>query len=242
MAFATRIASLLVPALALTGVAVAGAFPPCVKAVSSKNGNFLVLSTLRREPIEGSRFTHTVGVTLEVFPKENFINAKDSVNASAQFWTDWPQWTIVLDSQYGRPIPGCPLSLVSDDGEFLVLLNEGTIIFGDPALRIYRRRDHPGDPVREGPDRGVFIRDIPLREIWPEARLPGHELVTDETPQWFAGGTFDFSENSRVLIHKTRWGNTVRIGLLDGSVWSDSTNLDCFLESPAQPTGSFLCP
>lgn len=228
MTFATRIGCLL----ALSNLAFAGASPPCAKAVSSENGNFLVVSTVQREPIEGSKFTRTARLTLDVFPKETFINAKDSITSAAEFWADWPQWSVVFDSQYGRTIPGCPLPLITDDGEFLILLNEGAIVFGDPALRIYRRQDHLGD----------LIRDIPLREIWPAARLPKDELVTDETPQWFGGGTFEFSANSQVLIDVTRWGNTVRINLLDGSVWNDNANLGCFLPPLAQPAGSSPCP
>ena len=97
--------------------------------------------------------------------------------------------------------------MITDDGEFLIVLN---VHATDSALRIYRRRDHMGDPVREGPDHGVFIRDITLREIWPADKLADVQIVTDETPQWFAGGTFEFSTDLRLLIHKTRWGNTVR--------------------------------
>jgi hypothetical protein len=101
-----------------------------------------------------------------------------------------------------------PLSLITDDGEFLIVLNEYAT---DSALRIYRRRDHLGDPVREAPDHGVFIKSIALREIWPAHKLPNVQIVTDESPQWFAGGTFEFSRYCRLLIHKTRWGNTVLI-------------------------------
>lgn len=235
MTFVRKIACLLASELILSLLALAGAAPPCVKAVSSNNGKFLVISTFQREEIAGSRFTRTARLTLEVFPRENFINAKDRVTAPENFWTDWSQWSIVLDSQYGRIIPGCPLPLITDDGEFLILLNEGTIIFGDPALRIYRRPQLMGDHY------GVLVRDIPLKEIWPAASLP-RGLVTDETPQWFGGGTFEFSGDSQTLIHMTRWGNTVRISLLDGSVWNDNANLGCFLPSWAQQTGSFLCP
>ncbi len=72
--------------------------------------------------------------------------------------------------------------------------------------------------MREGPDHGVFIKDIALREIWPADKLPNQQIATDETPQWFAGGTFEFLPDCRLLIHKTRWGNTVRINLQGGSV------------------------
>jgi hypothetical protein len=73
--------------------------------------------------------------------------------------------------------------------------------------------------MREGPDHGVFIKDIALKEIWtPDELAANSGAWNDETPQWFAGGTFEFSSESRQLIHKTRWGNTVRINLQDGSL------------------------
>jgi hypothetical protein len=69
--------------------------------------------------------------------------------------------------------------------------------------------------VREGPDHGVFIKDI----AWGEMRSAGAwEWATNSTPLWFAEGTFTFSQNNQLLIHKTRWGEIVRINLQDGSV------------------------
>jgi|HubBroStandDraft_6_1064221.scaffolds.fasta_scaffold327465_2 hypothetical protein len=200
--------------LFVTLPALAGALPPCIKAVSSNNGKFLVISDVLLEP-ENQNAARARQVSLQVFPKETFINAKDRLSAPATYWTNWPQWSVVLDSRNTHPVPACPLSLVTDDGEFLILLNEHAM---DSAFRIYRRRDHLGDPVREGPDHGVFIKDITLREIWPAGSLSNVQIVTDETPQWFAGGTFEFSPDCRTLIHKTRWGNTIRINLSDGTV------------------------
>jgi len=55
--------------------------------------------------------------------------------------------------------------------------------------------------------------------LWTPDRLAAKpRFWTDETPEWFAGGTFEFSSDYRQLIHKTRWGNTVRINLADGSL------------------------
>lgn len=216
MRFSKQTARLLVPSLVLASAlpALAGALPPCVRAVSSNNGNFLVISDVQLEPELGNR-ARVQQVSLQVFPKENFINAKDRVTSPTTYWTNWLQWSVVLDSRNMHPVPGCPLSLITDDGEFLILLNVPAV---DSALRIYRRRDHNGDPVREGPDHGVFIKGITLREIWPPDQFSTVDIVTDETPQWFAGGTFQFSPDCRLLIHRTRWGNTVRINLSDGSV------------------------
>jgi hypothetical protein len=209
-------ARLVMPSLILAGAlpALAGPPSPCVRAVSSNNGNFLVISDVHLEPEHENR-ARVQQVSLQVFPKENFINANDRVTSPATYWTNWVQWSVILDSHITHPVPGCPLSLITDDGEFLILLNVHAV---DSALQIYRRRDHLGDPVREGPDHGIFIKDIALREIWPADRIPNLQIVTDETPRWFAGGTFEFSPDCRLLIHKTRWGNIVRINLADGSV------------------------
>src|SRR5690348_5934866 len=116
---------------------------------------------------------------MRVFPKENFINAKDRVTSSATYWTNSQQWSVVLDSSNSRPVPGCPLSLLTDDGEFLIVLNRYAT---DSALRLYRRRDHLGDPMREGPDHGIFIKDITLQQIWPADKSVGLQIITDETP------------------------------------------------------------
>jgi len=201
--------------LACAVPALAGALPPCVKAVSSKNGNFLVISDVQLEPGNGARVQQ---VSLQVFPKENFINGKDRLTLPATYWTNWVHWSVVLDSSNAHPVPACPLSLISNDGEFLIVLNMYAAGSTGSALRIYRRRDHTGDPIREGPDHGVFIKDITLKEIWPADKFPSVETVTDETPQWFAGGSFEFSTDCQVLVHQTRWSNTVRIDLRDGSV------------------------
>lgn len=114
----------------------------------------------------------------------------------------------------------CPQPLITGDGEFLVLLHVGPTLSGErAALQIDRRRDHLGDLVREGPDHGAFIKSVVLEEIWPPDKLAENTAAWgDETPQWFAGGTFEFSLDGRQLTNKTRWGNTVHINLEDGSV------------------------
>jgi hypothetical protein len=173
--------------------------------VSSNNGNFLVLAD-QFAPGQGR-------VSLQVFSKENFINAHQRLTTPATYWGR-QVWDVVLDADHLHNVPGpCPMPLITDDGEFLILLHVGPALSGDtPVLQIYRRRDHPGDPIREGPDHGVFIKDIALTEIWTR------NFWTDHTPEWFAGGTFEFAADYRQLIHTTRWGNSVRINLADGSL------------------------
>jgi hypothetical protein len=218
MASSTRFARLPVLCLILACALSAGASPlsSCFKAVISSNGNFLAIVDLQLGP-GPSNSRRIERVSLQVFPKEEFVNARDKLSTREIHWTDWPQWSVVLDAPQTGIGPACPLPLITDNGEFVVLLQIGPAFDGHAVLQIYRRRDHIGDPVRPGPDHGVFIKAISLSEIWPGDK---HEpsFVTDGTPAWYAGGTFDFSHDSRKLLHKTRWGNTVRINLTNGDV------------------------
>jgi hypothetical protein len=195
--------------LACGSSAIAGPAFLCVRAVSSKNGNFLVLAD---QFVPGQPFS------LQVFSKENFINAHQRLTAPATYWVA-QSWDVVLDADRTNVPELCPMPLITDDGEFLILLHVGLTLSDTAVLQIYRRRDHPGDPVREGPDHGVFIKDIALKEIWtPDKVAANPNFWTGETPEWFAGGTFEFSSDYHQLMHKTRWGNTVRINLADGSL------------------------
>ena len=198
--------------------AVAGPLFPCPRAVSSSDGSFLVLSDVQFTPGPNNS-VKVPRVSLQVFPKERFINAKEQFATTAAYWTNWARWSVVLDSMPMHNEPECPLPLITNDGEFLVLLHLGGVFSPEDAvLQIYRRRDHLGDPVGKGPDHGVFIKTIALKEIWsPDKVAENTGLWTDHTPEWFAGGTFEFSSDCRELTHQTRWGNTVRIKLDDGS-------------------------
>ena len=183
--------------------AVAGPLAPCIRAVGSASGSFLVITD--------AEFPHALPatadrVTLQVVPKETFVNdANHKVASPNTYWNgyDWRGWSVLL-TKGDTFMSSCPVSLITDDGEFLVLLGWGL----NSAMRIYRRPDQGRN--------GVPVRDIALKEIWPPEKL--QVGATDETRDWFAGSTFDFSSNSRILIDKTRWGNTVRIHLTDGSV------------------------
>jgi hypothetical protein len=120
----------------------------------------LVISDVPLEPELGNT-ARVQQVSLQVFPRENFVNAKDRLTSPATYWTKWVQWSVVLDSSNAHPVPACPLSLISEDGEFLTVLNMHAAGSAGSALRIYRRRDH-----------GVFIKDLTLREIWPADKFP----------------------------------------------------------------------
>lgn len=208
----------------------AGPAPPCTKAVSSKNADFLVISNFQLEPLQSSEGIgrRIQQFSFEVFPKEKFINAKDRMTAPATYWTDGSpaEWGVVLDSRTTGNwafTSFCPLPLITDDGEFLILLATVPAMSADywAVLRIYR-----WDRMAKGiPGHGRLVREIPLEEIWSPLRLASKNGATDETPEWYAGGTFNFSSDGKQLIHKTRWGNTVRISLGDGSVSNDAFDL-----------------
>jgi hypothetical protein len=128
------------------------------------------------------------------------------------YWTN-QLWSVVFTST-DKPFypPSCPYTLVTDDGEFLILVGPDA-----PALSIYRRRLHPGQPIGDpGPDHGVMVRQIALSDLLPPEHIP--TMFTDHTPQWYGGGTFAFSPDNRTLIHKTRWGNTLQISLVTGAI------------------------
>lgn len=188
---------------------------PCVKAVTSSYGKFLVLTDAEME--QGQY--RAKRVTLNILYKEPFANSRDSFKAAADYWIEASWWNVILTPKDGEAFSGCPVSLITDDSEFLIILN----VSSNPrtALRIYRRRDHPDQLMGgKGPDHGVLVRDISLKEIWPDNKFReiSNALITDSTPQWFAGGSFEFSKDNRTLIHKTRWGDVVTINLPDGTV------------------------
>ena|SRR5271155_866381 len=181
--------------------AVAGPLAPCFRAISSASGSFLVITD--------AEFPHALPasadrVTLEVVP--GTIHKAFSSNTYWEY--DWRSWSVLL-RKGDSFMSSCPLSLISDDGGFLILLDEQGL---DAALHIYHRPEQGHS--------GVLVRDIALKEIWRERKWQERRemVMTDETPQWFEGGTFEFSSDSRVLVHRTRWGNTVHIHLSDGSV------------------------
>jgi hypothetical protein len=152
-------------------------------------------------------------ISLRVLPRENFINAKDQLSVPANYWADWHRWGVVVDAAGLHNEPRlCPVPLITDGGESLILLHVGPgFSADDPVLQIYRRQDHPGDPIREGADHGVFISEIAMTKSGrPDTLARNLGVRNDETPQWFPGGTFEFSSDYRQLIHKTRCGNTVR--------------------------------
>ena len=183
----------------------AGALQPCVAANISANGSILVVNERTFDDQ-----TSTFRVLGRYYRGEgNRLNGPDS------YWL-YTLWSVVITNSGKSLFISCPYTLVTDDGEYLILIGSK---FQNP-LTIYRRREHPGHPfIDRGPDHGVLIRQIPLRDLWP----PEHtEEITDveESTSWYAYGTFSFSPDNQTLIHKTRWGTTLHINLKTGDVIS----------------------
>lgn len=200
--------------------ALAGQLPTCIKSSSSRNGNFLALMNTQLDPPQASEGVARKirGFSFEIFPKENFINAGDRLTAPGTYFSDWAQWGVALDSRNAtdRPFTSfCPLPLVTDDGEFLILLAHTPDASIDwVVLRIYR-----WDRMSKAtPSQGRLVAEIPLKKFYiPLLESP---CCTDESPMWFAGGSFDFSPDDRQLTYVSQYGNAVRINLSDGSVSS----------------------
>jgi hypothetical protein len=190
---------------------------PCPKAVSSTNGRFLVIVDVVTKP-GASRIATVKSVSFQIFPKEDFINAKDRVLTANPYWTDWARWKLVLGEKEIRSETTCPAPLISDDGEFLVLLRTGPVFADDAAIRVYRWNHQVHEGI-SSTNKAAFVAGIPLRQLWPPDRLSSTEMVwTDATPQWFAGGKLVFSDDNQQLVYSTQWGTSVRIQLTNGSV------------------------
>ena len=195
-------------------VAHAGALFPCLKAASSSNGRFLVLANMEMGPSQAME-GKVKQVSFQVFPQEKFVNKEYRLDAPATYWADGPVWNVVVDGASLRPGFACPGLLITNDGKFLVLLGTEGFSGDDSVIRIYRKNDNYGSATR---DASVVVKDIALKKIWPPEKLASVQVQTDESPLWFADGSFEFSSDCSQLIHKTRWGNTVSIKLENGDI------------------------
>lgn len=138
----------------------AGAPAPCVIATLSASRNILVLSdfTTKKEGSEEKVKTST----FRILRRHDEINAGNRLDGPDAYWTgSLPLWSVTFTTP---DFVGCPYTLVTDDGEYLIFIRNW---IARTALSIYRRRDYPGQPIGgPGPDYGgVLIRDIPLRDL-----------------------------------------------------------------------------
>ena len=214
--FFERVASVLCAACAIAGTtsgAHAGPLPPCIVATLSANHSILVVNEQAYDGLDETQAQRPRTSTFRVLRSYIDENEALRLNGPDKYWAN-SLWSVVFTDSGKTPLIFCPYTLVTDDGEFLVLISDN---FGPPALSIYRRRDHPGlSSGGSGPDHGIFIRQIPLTDLWSLEHIPG--MITDHTPLWFASGTFAFSPDNRMLIYKTRWSQTLQIKLETGEV------------------------
>ncbi|MGB7848106.1 MAG: hypothetical protein WBL63_21020 [Candidatus Acidiferrum sp.] len=193
---------------------IAGPLFPCPTAVNSVHGNAIAIAHNITEWHTGSG--KLLSVQFTVMTKMNFVNDSQKISAPVIYWGDWP-WAVVLNmnNQADGSFSSCAVPLVTDEAQFLILLATGPAF--NSVLRVYRKGDS-SDRMQDGTVKGVLVRDIKLEELWPATRIDPGGVWTDHTPEWFAGGSFDFAPGNLQLIHKTRWGSTVRINLPDGKV------------------------
>ena len=189
----------------------AGAMPPCISATLSANGNVLVLNELTLSGRVGD-IQKVESSTFWVFRSTyRDLNNGLRVNGPNKYWA-YPFWEMVFTTKDGKS-PVCSYALVTDDAEYLVLIG---INVNYAALSIYRRDDGMRPTGSVGPPSGVLVRQVLLSDLSPEVKVP--QLMTDHTPQWFAGGAFSFSADGRTLIFTTSDGKRLQISLATGDI------------------------
>lgn len=191
----------------------AGALLPCFAATLSAHANILVVNDLTFEDQDETHGRKIKTSTYRVIRRYSDPNEGLRLDGPDTYWAD-PLWRVVFTNDGKSPFVACSYTLVTDDGEYLVLVNGQ---FGDDALTIYRRRDHPGQPFGgPGPDHGVLVRQVSWSELFPYERAP--KLFVGGDPEWFAGGRFAFSSDNLSLIYKATSGKSVQILLFTGEV------------------------
>ncbi len=194
----------------------AGPMLPCLTAALSANGNILVVNDRTYDDPDETHGRRAKVSTYQILQRYVDLNFGLRLNGPDSYWAD-PLWKVVLTNNGKPPFLDCGYTLVTNDGEYLVLVHDSWV---GPGLSIYRRRDHPGQPFGgSGPDHGVLIREIPLPEFLPRSKdNPSMIMMTDHTPQWYAGGHFTFSPDNQTLTYTEHSGAVVQITLSTGSL------------------------
>jgi hypothetical protein len=117
-------------------VTLAGPLQPCIAATLSANGSILVLNQNTFDDPKntyGQRPRSSSFLVLRRHVEKNYGVRLDGPNA---YWGD-PLWNLIVSNTNGPPFVACPYTLVTDDGEYLILVGD---LFEPVALSIYRRR------------------------------------------------------------------------------------------------------
>jgi hypothetical protein len=196
----------------------------CVRAARSTNGGSLVVFDEELEPVgDGSHGWRPLRTTYEMFSLqsvEQLSHPPNQITAPMAFWEDSPySWKVVFEPKDGRIMPACPIPILSNDDEYLVLLSQDIGIYPDLlAMQIYKKPSQT-TPLKEWTPRGSLIKTITLKELWPGHKFPTeNDWTTAPLPQWFAGSTFDFGNTYHDLIYKTPWGDVIHVDLNTGFV------------------------
>jgi len=189
---------------------VASALPPNVRASSSTNSRFLVLTEREYDNPDPHAMRRIVRTTYQVMESETFINGKDRLTTPASFWSESAlSWQVSPEGNDGIRVFW---PLISNDGQSLVLVGLTAAVPGGAVLKIYRKKIFEGSLVRS-----LQITDLwTAKEVDPDGK--GIFTVTDATPNWFAGGFLAFSPDNQILIYRTQWNDRVSIRLADGAI------------------------
>lgn len=188
----------------------ASALPPNVRASRSPNGKFLVLTKRECDNPNSQATRRIVRTTYQVMEAETFINSKDRLNTPAPLWSESAlSWQITPEGNDGTRVFW---PLISNDGQFLVLVGITAAVPGGAVLKIYRKKMFKGSLVRS-----FQITDLwTANEVDPDGK--GIFKVTEATPEWFAGGFVAFSPDDQTLIYRTQWNDRMNIRLADGEI------------------------
>lgn len=178
---------------------------PGISVASSPNGTFIITSEVTLGRDLGGGAHEIENEIFHVHQRITINHERDAFRTSTSFWGT--RWSFAIDRKSNAWAMTGNFPLVTDDGEAVVLVNIAPAMSSTmEVFRIYRRTGTIGR----------LVRIVHLNQLWTQQALssiPTNTAFTDRSPQWFAGGAFDFSSDSQQLIHTTRWGNTVAIRL-----------------------------
>ena len=196
----------------------AGPLSACVGATLSANQHVLVINDLMFDDPDETHIRKVTGSTFHIVQQVNEPNSGLRMSGPDHYWPQWSLgslWSVPFSSNQSPGFVACPYVLVTDDAEFLILLENGP---SRTALRIYRRREHPGQlRIDKGPDHGVLVRAISVDEIRPAPSSVLGRTWTDHTPQWYSGGDWILSKDNRTLVFRME-NNSLRIDLATGLI------------------------
>lgn len=183
--------------------------PPVVRASRSTNGRFLVVTEREYDNPDLRQVRRIVRTTYRVMEAESFSNNnQDRLSTPAPLWSESAlSWQVTPEGNDGIFWP-----LISNDGQSLVLVGVTAAAPGRTVLKIYRKNMFEGK----------LVRSFQITELWTVKEVDpdrkGVFLVTDATPEWFAGGFLAFSPDDQRLIYRTQWKDRLSIRLVDGVI------------------------